>query len=102
MRFGQARIETAGQKHVFEVQVFLDEIDPDTVRLELYADANSNGPVVREEMTRGRPLVGSVRGYVYSASVPATRSVTDYTPRAIPCYPGVAVPLEANHILWQK
>jgi starch phosphorylase len=102
LRFGEVRIETAGGKHVFEVQVFLDEIDPEAVRLELYADADGEGTPVRQEMTRGRQLVGSVNGYVYSASVPATRSATDYTPRVVPHFPGVAVPLEAGQILWQK
>ena len=39
LRFGDVKIESAGQQHTFEVQVFLDELDPDAVRLELYAEA---------------------------------------------------------------
>ncbi len=53
-------------------------------------------------MTRGRQLVGAENGYTYGARVPATRPATDYTPRVIPSFPGVAVPLEAEHILWQR
>ncbi len=102
LRFGEARVESAGGKHAFEVQVFLDEIDPDAVRLELYADANGEGVPVREEMTRGRQLVGSVNGYVYSATVPGDRPATDFTARVVAHFPGVAVPLEASQILWQK
>jgi starch phosphorylase len=102
LRFGEVRVECAGDKHAFEVQVFLDEIDPDAVRLELYADAEGEGDPVRQEMTRGRQLIGSVNGYVYSASVPATRPATDYSPRAVPHFPRVGVPLEAGQILWQK
>jgi len=33
--------------------------------------------------------------------VPATRPAADYTPRVIPRSSGVAVPLEATHILWR-
>ena len=37
-RFGQLKIETSGGKHAFEVHVFLVELDPDAVRVELYAE----------------------------------------------------------------
>ena len=101
LRFGEVKVETTGKQHVFDVQVYLDDLDPKAVRVELYADgANGSGPV-RQEMTCVRPLVGAAHGYLYSASVPAPRPATDYTPRVIPRCPGVAVPLEAAHILWQ-
>jgi glycogen phosphorylase len=102
IRFGQVQVETAGQSHAFEVQVFLDEIDPAALRIELSADGGSSGPPVRQEMSRLRRLVGSVNGYVYGASVPARRPATDYTPRIVPHHPNARVPLEANEILWQK
>jgi starch phosphorylase len=102
LRFGEVKIESAAQQHTYELQVFLDEIEPDAVRLELYAEGdNENGPV-RQEMARVRPLVGSVNGFVYRASVPATRPATDYTPRIVPHFPRAAVPLEASQILWQR
>ena len=101
LRFGEATVETADGKHTFEVQMFLDELDPDMVQLELYADENGENPSSRLEMTRLRPLIGSVNGYVYGASVPATRPANVYTPRVIPYFPGVSVPLEASPITWQ-
>ena len=102
LRFGQVKIETAGQQHAFEVQVFLEEIEPEAVRLELYADGSNHHSAVRQEMRRKRQLAGSVNAYVYSGSVPATRPAADYTPRALPQDPRVAVPLEARQILWQR
>ncbi len=102
LRFGQVKIDSAGGKHSFEVQVFLDEIGPDAVQVQLYADGGNDNPPVRQEMTRLRQLVGSVNGYVYGASVPATRPAKDYTPRVVPHFPHSAVPLEANQILWQS
>jgi starch phosphorylase len=101
VRFGDVRVETQGQQHHFEAQVYLDEIDPAAVRVELYAETASGGDRMRQEMQRLRQLAGSVGGYVYGASVPATRPATDYTPRLMPHHDGVAIPLEAARILWQ-
>jgi starch phosphorylase len=102
LRFGEVTVETDGEQHVFEVQVYLDELDPETVRLEIYADGVRDGAPVRQEMQRVRQLVGAVNGYAYSARVPAARPATDYTARLIPRCDGVAVPLEDAHILWQR
>ncbi len=100
--FGEVKIETDGEQHRFEVPVYLDELDPDAVRVELYAEGTPGDGPVRQEMARVRQLVGAVNGYVYGAAVPATRPATDYTPRVVPHFPGVAVPLEAAPILWQR
>ena len=53
-------------------------------------------------MTRARPAAGAGGACVYSAAVPGRRPQTDYTPRLIPYLEGVAIPLEACHILWQR
>ena len=102
LRFGEVKIERDGERHAFEVQVYLNDLDPNAVRVELYADGvNGQGPV-RQEMTRVRQLEGEARGYAYSGRVPATRPATDYTARVTPQHSGVAVPLEATRILWQR
>jgi starch phosphorylase len=101
LRFGEVKIETHGEQHVFEVQVYLNDIDPNAVRVELYSDGINGSSPVRQEMKRGRQLMGAVRGYIYSVTVSATRPATDYTARVIPKYKSVAVPLEAAQILWQ-
>ena len=102
LRFGEVTITTNGDQHLFEVQVYLNGIDPDAVRVELYADGINDGEPVRREMTRGAKLVGAENGYLYGARVQATRPVKDYTARVIPQRRGISVPLEANHILWQR
>jgi starch phosphorylase len=102
LHFGEVKVETVEEQHVFEVQVYLGELDPNAVRVELYAEGiNGDGPV-RQEMKRVRQLVGATGGYAYSARVAATWLATDYTARVIPCCAGVAVPLEAARILWQR
>ncbi len=102
LRFGEMKIETDGTQHVFEVQVYPNELDPDDVRLELYANSVNDGDLVQQEMKRVRQLTGAFSGYVYSATVSATHPATDYTARVMPHHDGVAVPLEAAQILWQR
>ena len=48
------------------------------------------------------PLAGAFAGWTYSAVVSAARVAGDYTARVIPYCDGVAVPLEAAQILWQR
>ena len=87
---------------LFRSQVYLGDLDPSAVRVELYADGvNGDGPV-RQEMERVRQLEGAGSGYAYRAPVPATRPATDYTARVIPQRGGVAVPLEDARIRWQR
>jgi starch phosphorylase len=102
LRFGEMKVATDEGNHVFEVQVYLSGLDPNALRVELYADGVNGGSLVRQEMKRVRQLAGASGGHVYSAQTPATRPATDYTARMIPYYDGVAVPLEASRILWQR
>jgi starch phosphorylase len=102
LRFGEVDVKTGKGHHIFEVQVFLGDLVRGEVRVELYADGVDGGPPERQEMTRVRQLPGEARGYVYTAAVSAARPPADYTARVVPYYPGVAVPLEATHILWQR
>jgi starch phosphorylase len=102
LRFGEVKLETGAEQHVFEVQVYLDELDPEAVRVELYANGVDGSAPERVAMKRVRQLVGATNGYAYRASVPAARLPTDYTARLIPHRDDVAVPLEDAHILWQR
>ena len=58
LRFGEVKVETQGGQHVFEVQVYLNDLDPNAVRVELYADGVNGGSPVRQEMKRVRPAGG--------------------------------------------
>jgi len=101
LRFGDTKVETDGQQSVFEVQVYLGNLDPEAVRLELYADGRADRTPESRAMKRVRQLDGA-SGYVYRASVPAIRPAGDYTVRLVPHREGVVVPLEDAHILWQR
>jgi len=102
LRFGDLRVETNADHHMFEVEIFLNDLDPNAIRVELYADGINGGDPVREEMKGVRPLPDASRRCVYHATVPPTRPARDYTARVIPQRSGVAVPLESARILWQR
>ena len=102
VRFGSVEVETVGAQHAFRLQLYLDDLDADAVRVELYADGRDGEPPVCQAMARGEPLVGAATGFVYTARLPAARPAADYAPRVVPCHPAAAVPLEANQILWQR
>jgi glycogen phosphorylase len=102
LRFGEVRLETRGGQHAFEVQVSLNDLDPEEVRVELYANGVTGSSPVRQEMKRVSQQSGVSGGFVYSASVSAARPPSDYAARIIPNRAGVAVPLEVDSILWQR
>ncbi|HXP79733.1 MAG TPA: alpha-glucan family phosphorylase [Verrucomicrobiae bacterium] len=100
LRFGSATLSEQGEQYLFQVQVYLDELDPEAVQVELYVEGHNGGAPFRQPMNRGERLVGSQNGFMYAARVPATRPVADFTPRLIPHHSGASVPLEASFILW--
>ena len=102
VRFGAMKVETGGEQHVFEIQVDLNDLEPNSVRVELYADGINGGCPMRQEMKRLSQLAGPPSLYVYRMQVPATRLPTDYTARVTPHREGVAIPLEEGRILWQR
>jgi starch phosphorylase len=102
VRFGPATVAQQGEQYLFHVQVFLGDFDPDAVSVELYAEAQKDGEPITEAMTREELLAGRASAITYSASVPASRPVADYTPRLVPRHEGAFVPLEAPFILWHE
>ena len=102
LRFGAVRVESTAGQHRFEVELSLDGIDPEGVRIELYADAMGGDDPVRQEMSCTQAPSDAAHSRVYRATIAATRRVSDYTARVIPQYAGVAVPLECARILWQR
>jgi len=99
LRLGEVSVKTDQEQYEFEVSVYTGELDPNSVRVELYAEGVGVAAPVRQEMSRIHDVDGA--GHIYSARVPATRKSTDYTVRVVPYFPGATVPLEASQILWQ-
>jgi starch phosphorylase len=102
LHFGEVKVETKGKQHVYEVQVYLNDLDPESVCVELYADGMNGSAPVWQKMKLVRQPAAADGSCVYRAQVPASRPATDYTARVIPYYDCIAVPLEEAHILWQR
>jgi glycogen phosphorylase len=102
LHFGELQISTNGEQHIFEVEVYLDGLDPNAVRVELYADGVNGDARVRQEMKPVRQPAGASGNYVYSAALSVARPPTDFTVRIIPQFDGVAIPLEDARILWRR
>jgi len=102
LRFRDFQVETVDGIHNFRVQVYLDELNPDTVDVELYAPPRNSTEAARCRLVRGEPLVGAVKAWPYAGQVKADRPASDYTVRIIPRHPEAAIPLEAAEILWQR
>jgi len=102
LRFSAAKAGSEDGHHLLEVKVTLGELDPGAVRIEFYAAGAGSAEASSFEATRLPQSGDASNGYVYSARVPATRPASDYTARVIPHRSGVAVPLEATRILWQR
>jgi len=94
IRFGDMKVETQEGGALFETQVYLGEVDAASIKVELYAEGD-----VRQ-MDFVRHLSGDASVFLYRCMVPLGRPNSDYTPRVVPYYAGVSVPLEVSQICW--
>jgi glycogen phosphorylase len=100
LRFGPATVDVQGDKYLFQVRVYLSELQPEAVRVELYAEGQNGGAPIQLPMNRGEHLGGPGNGFDYFLEIAKARSATDFTPRLIPQFKGASVPLENAFILW--
>lgn len=100
VKFGKITIENVENGYLFHVQAILNGIPAEKIRMELFAEGINGGKterIVLEMDTSHENDIDSIfHGYVNT-----TRPSGEYTPRIIPCYEDIFVPLEDNHILWQ-
>ena len=100
VHFGGIHVETRDGRHFFEAQVWPGELSRGDLRVELYADPHSGQGAEIVTMTAGDP---DAKGLVtYRADIAANRAAGDYTARVVPQHANVALPLEADEILWQR
>jgi starch phosphorylase len=101
IHWGQVSVERVDGGVGARVQVYLGDLQPDAVSVELYADP-AVGSLVgeRHELERDHAMSGAAGGYVYSGRVRTTRPAADYTPRVVAAHPEVRSPAEVNLIRW--
>jgi starch phosphorylase len=101
VHFGDLHVTSAPGAWQFEVQVYLGELNPEFVQVELYADAHEHGgPPTRIVMTRGETMAGAINSHRYRADAPSQHAAENYCPRIVPHHPQARIPLEERHIRW--
>ncbi len=102
IRFSNVQSRRDERAFYFEVQVYLDDLDPDAVRVELYAEPPPGETLPeRHTLQRMEQLAGAINGFRYELAIPAQRAMQDYTVRIIPAHTQASIPLECATILWQ-
>lgn len=94
--FGEIKIEDKNDLHLFEIQIYLNNLDTQAVTVELYS-----ADMTKEMKYQGK-ITNTRDGHIYCAEIPATYPPSSFTPRIIPHFLGVSIPLESAQILWQK
>jgi len=102
LRFGNLDIQSQGKSYAATVTVFLDGIDAEWIKVQLYAETVDNLPIEIHDMEMVGHETGAVNGYLYRVHIPARRPVAHYTPRIIPHFKSASMPLESSKILWYK
>jgi len=102
VRFGQVTVNREDGHYVFEARVFLGELDPDDVEVQVYAEPSGDRAVARHKMELSQPAKDPGQYGLYSCKIPAQRPAGDYTARVVPSHSAASVPLEAPQILWQR
>jgi starch phosphorylase len=100
VRFGKLQVNARPDGHEIEVELFLNGIDPNAVRVQVYADITHGSCI--NEMTRVSTAGDTGSAAVYRVTLAPAHSVGDYTARVLPTHAGVAVPLECTRIKWQR
>lgn len=102
LRFDAVKFDTKQDQHHFEARVYLDDLDPKDIIVELFANAIQDIPKVIQQMKHVGQIDNEAKIHLYQGTVPSSRPAFHYTPRIIPFFAGASVPLESNQILWQK
>lgn len=100
IRFGEISTTVQEKGVLFEALITLNEIKPEEVSVELFADGLDGSAPARVKMAYVA-LEGG-KDFLYKGQVDTHRNKEDFTIRIVPEYEGISVPLEDNLILWHQ
>ena len=101
IRFGEVATHADGGQLTLSVPVYLGEIDRDSVRVEVYADATQAGEPLVCQMTPIDAIPNVLNASTYRVTIETARPAGDFTVRVVPFHPEARVPLENPLIAWQ-
>lgn len=102
IHFGNVETQKDDHGWSFKLQVYLGEIQPEQVRINLYAESTADEPALVIECDCHEKIAGAIHGYTYVANFDSTRAASDFTARVIPYHSKAQIPAEANLISWQR
>ncbi len=100
IRFGDVDVSPADGLYLFSVYLDPGNIDPDSFRVELFANPDGERACEKHMMEPTGKTAGTFREY--RVRIPHFRPFEDYTPRVVPFHEGLSVPLEASWISWER
>jgi starch phosphorylase len=106
LRMGPTTITTSDKSHTFTAPINLAGLDPRAVLVELFADSTTQHEapfrVTMQRASAPNPANNSPDTTTYTAQASASRPAADFTIRLTPRCDGLSIPLEDDHILWQR
>ncbi len=102
VRFGGFEVRQEGGRYAFSVEVLLNGLDPELIRVELYAEPRDGSEPEVHAMEPKAEAPDPQAARSYTLQIPGKRPAADYTPRIIPACEGASVPMEASYILWYR
>jgi starch phosphorylase len=102
IHFGDVHVEASENGLRFRATVYLGEIEPRSIKVEIYADPDAQHRRTVTGMQLVESLTGTTGGHVYEAVVATSRKTADFTVRVIPAHADVLIPLELPLIAWQR
>ncbi|MBN9587439.1 MAG: alpha-glucan family phosphorylase [Alphaproteobacteria bacterium] len=102
LHIGEPRFEQSDHGWQVSVPVLLGAIQPDDVRVELFADARDDQPMEVLAFARGDAIPGTTNGYLWTLTLATNHTPADFTVRVVPWRPQALLPGELPLILWQR
>ena len=102
LHIGQPTIIGIDGRWRFSVPVFMGEVSPTSVQVELFADMRDDKLPEVIMLHQEQSIPGTTNGYIYSGDVGAKRPSEDYTIRIVPYHAEAFIPSELPIIAWQR
>jgi starch phosphorylase len=102
LHFGAVDTSENDGHWIITAQVYLGDLAPEDVRVELYAELQPGLDGISHTMQVAGEITGAVNGYIYRGEVSTERPAGHYVPRIVPGHSAAAVPMETPLILWQR
>lgn len=106
LHWGELQLQAKDRTLEFSVALYLADIPADSIEVQLFANplsdtesADSTDSIIHR-MQRAQAVPGAVNAHVYCTEISTDRSATDFTPRVIPAFPTVNIPLESTLVCW--